>query len=373
MMEDNLNDNEDVTERFKKLDIPEDEKKILHDYLISCLAEGRSFSLKRNRVMIMEHERKNKFIILELIQTSDENKHVYHCPKCSPNDFSKLLTSSVSAEQFKSCLHTQLCKVIWGDIFDRKVDVEDDEEADIVEVITEKPRYLAVIHPSNNCPKGPGVVTLTSKTLKPKCLVCPGQDRCVHLTVHFQQYKRQMGNDVSEIDSKRIRMERIEPKKPQRKPNNDPDALNPFQHDGPEANVFDIKIDFIQTKEMMSENRAVFGDANPFKKEILIEKYDPDETCDHGNKFDEEESIIFVESTSVIIHHTKDVETRNKIVLYRPAVDHNCICKKFYTGKDDKLLRVSPADNKMAGRSRTLHFVSYEYYFSYLGQLWAGG
>ena len=122
---------------------------------------------------------------------------------------------------------------------------------------------------------------------------------------------------------------------------------------------------------MMSENREVFGDANPFKKDILIEM------CYHGNKYDKDESILFVESATIIIHHTKDVETLSKIVLYRPSVlksrEPGCFCKKFYTGKDDKLLRVSQADNKMSGRSRTLHFVSYEFYFSYLGKLLIGG
>ena len=270
----------------------------------------------------MEHDNKNKFLILDLVRTSDENKQVYNCRKCCPVNFSELLTSAVPAEEYKSCLHSQLCELIWGDTFDLDVDVEDDEETDIVEVITEKPRYLAVVHLSSKCIKGPGIVTLTSKTLKPKCLVCPGQDRCVHLTIHFQQYKRELEHDpeTKEINVKRLRMERIEPKKPQKKLLKNVDIFDPFQHDGHEANVFDIKIDFIQSKEMMSENREVFGDPNPFKKDILIEKYDPEEICDHGNKYDKDESILFVESANIFIHHTKDVETLNKIVLYRPSV-----------------------------------------------------
>ena len=120
--------NEDITERFQNLDCPEAEKKVLHDYLISCLAEGKSFSLKRNRVMIMEPDNKNKFLILDLVRTSDENKQVYNCPKCCPVNFSELLTSTVQAEEFKSCLHSQLCKLIWGDIFDPDVDVEDEDQ-----------------------------------------------------------------------------------------------------------------------------------------------------------------------------------------------------------------------------------------------------
>ena len=226
-MGDTLNVNACVTERFKKLDCPESEKKVLHDYLISCLAEGKKFPLKRNRVMIMEEKNKNRFIILDIVRTSVVNKQYYICPKCSRVDFSELLTTSVMAEQYKSCLHSELCKLIWGDDFDLDIDVEDDEELDLVQVLTEKPRYLAVVHVSNKNPKGQGIVTLTSKTLKPKCLVCLGQDRCIHLTIHFQQYKQGLEEDTRENDDgKRIRVERVEPKKPQTKSKVDPDLFH---------------------------------------------------------------------------------------------------------------------------------------------------
>ena len=100
---------------------------------------------------------------------------------------------------------------------------------------------------------------------------------------------------AEEINVKKIRIERIEQKKPQKKSKNRIDEFDPFQHDGPEANVFNIQIDFIQSREMISENRSVFGDANPFNKDTLIEKYDPEEICEHGNKYDKDESIIFVD------------------------------------------------------------------------------
>ena len=271
-MGEDLHRNADITERFKNLDCPDDEKKVLHNYLISCLAEGKSFQLKRNRVMIMEQENKNKFIILDLVRTSDENQQVYICPKCFPIDFCELLTSTVPADQFKSCLHSQLCKLIWGDIIEFIVDVEDDEETDIVEVITEKPQYLAVVHTARKNPKGTGVVTLTSKTLNPKCLVCPGQDKCVHLTIHLQQYKRGLEDDstAEEINVKKIRIERIEPKKTQKKSKNSVDEFDPFQHDGPEANVFNIQIDFIQSREMISENRSVSCNHKRLRVRFLI-------------------------------------------------------------------------------------------------------
>ena len=72
---------------------------------------------------------------------------------------------------------------------------------------------MAVVHPSTNYPKGLGVIVMKSKTLKPKCIVCPGQDSCVYLLIHLKQYKRSLedGVDQEEQNSKKMRIERIEP------------------------------------------------------------------------------------------------------------------------------------------------------------------
>ena len=371
--------NEKVTERFKNLICSESEKNALHTYLFSCLAEGKSYQLKRNRVMIMESGNSNKFIILELVRTTDEKKMCYICPKCFPISYANFLSSTISAEHFKSCIHTRLCTLIWGDEYDISINVVDvEEEDDLVEVVEEKPKYMAVIHPSCKSPKGPGVVVLSSKMLKPKCIVCPGQDCCVHLKIHLLKYKRKMDKETNDSESKRLRVDRVEPKKPQKKDVIQPGEYDPFQYEGPEANVFNISIDFLQTKEMEIKNRKITADHRPFQMNILIAKYNPSEVCKlHKNRYDERENIIFTESTRIIIHHTKTVETVNKSVLYRPTVPKQdssaCDCKLFYTGKDDRLLRVSAAKNRITGRERSLHFVSYEFYFTFLAQLIMGG
>ena len=72
-----------------------------------------------------------------------------------------------------------------GDEIHLFVDVVGEEE-DLVEVISETPKYMAVIHPSFKSSKGPGVVILSSKMLKPKCISCRGNDCCVHLAIQQQ-------------------------------------------------------------------------------------------------------------------------------------------------------------------------------------------
>ena len=160
------NDNAAITERFRNLTCPEEEKQVLHNYLMSILAEGKSFLLKRNRVMIMEQNTKNKFLILERIETSGDSKVFYLCTKCSNIKFSSFLTGKVQADEFKTCIHSELCNLLWGD----KVDLDENEKAeestDLVEVLTEKPQYLAVVHPSNSHKKGAGIVALTTKVFR---------------------------------------------------------------------------------------------------------------------------------------------------------------------------------------------------------------
>ena len=364
----------EVVERFKIIDssTPINKTDVLQ-YLVNCMTEGKSFILKRRRVMVMEYKEKNKFLILKRIRTCDENKQVYLCPKCSPIDFNQLLTNFVDSKDFRPCLHSELCRLLWGDEMPVEIDIEDSDNEDLVEVVTEEPYYLAAVHPSNSSSKGPGVVKLTRKTCKPKCLTCQEQDSCLHLKLHNTQYKRNLDSSDHQGASKRLKIDRLDAKKPQKKIFDDSASFDPFQYNGAQANVFNVRIPFIQTKEAIKKNRDMLS----FNKRNLVAKYSTSETCKHGLFFDPTESILNIESTEIVIHHISRVETSDVKILYRPTVpadkDKTCSCKKFYTGSEDNLLRVSAANHKMTNRSRSLHFVTYEYYFSYLGRLIMGG
>ena len=196
--------NENITKRFRELDCTESEKQNLYKYLFACLDVGKSFKLRRNRVMILKPEHKNKFIILKVVKTSIENQVAYICPQCFKSSFGEFLSSEIQADKFKSCIHTKLCNLIWGNEYDIEVDIDDDEDEDLVEVITEKPRYMAVIHPSRRSSKGPGVVAISSKMLNPKCVVCKGEDSCIHLRIHLKRYKEQSENGT-EVQNKKLK------------------------------------------------------------------------------------------------------------------------------------------------------------------------
>ena len=64
--------------------------------------------------------------------------------------------------------------------------------------------------------------------------------------------------------------------------------------------------------------------------------------CDFKNRYLEEVSLGNCESAKAVIHHsksTKDSRNSTLIVLYR--VTGKCDCRKYYLGKEDKLLCVS--------------------------------
>ena len=60
----------------------------------------------------------------------------------------------------------------------------------------------------------------------------------------LKKYKEQLENSI-ETGNKRLKMDRIEAAKPRKNIKDDTDKFDPFQHEGPESNVFKIEIDFL--------------------------------------------------------------------------------------------------------------------------------
>ena len=60
----------------------------------------------------------------------------------------------------------------------------------------------------------------------------------------LKKYKEQLENSI-ETGNKRLEIDRIEAAKPQKNIKDDTDEFDPFQHEGPESNVFKIEIDFL--------------------------------------------------------------------------------------------------------------------------------
>jgi hypothetical protein len=147
-------------------------------------------------------------------------------------------------------------------------------------------------------------------------------------------------------------------------------CLDPTDKKGKQSNVFDIGINYPPTDKEKEEINRINICSDLFPGNILVPKLEHGEICDcdFKNPYLEEVSLGNCESTKAVIHHsksTKDSRNSTLIVLYR--VTGKCTCRKYYLGKEDKLLRVSG----IAGHSRDtpLHFVSYDILFEYLASL----
>ena len=82
------------------------------------------------------------------------------------------------------------------------------------------------------------------------------------------------------------------------------------------------------------------------------------------------------ESSPVYIHHsrvTKDSRNSTLMALYLKTL--KCNCKKYYTGAEDKLLRVSGITHSRTKRAHDmpLHFISYDVLFEYHSSVISGG
>ena len=384
-----------ITQRFKNFVASKPYKSELQSSLFSIMKEGVFFNLKRNKVLIRNTttKTKDKLIILDVYK--NEQKLVYYCcPVCTDKKIVESLTGSFKPESLSSCLHSDVCQILWGNQYIFENGKKDDKS--VIEIIKQKPTYMAVVHPPLKTENKSGVVVLTTKTLTPKCLTCcsRGKNFCLHIKIHMDKMKKEAekysdssseeDSDETEVEShgdvpKVLRNKKLSSEKVSV---DESDQFNPFKFSGSKANVFKVQINFIQTEEEESINRKISETNRFFDGEVLIPKYlGRDDICDdHGRSFCSGMNILWRESYNVEIHHTKDVETKDLIVLFRPTVvdpvsGDTCICKRFYTGKSDNLLRVTSASFIQSTRSRAkkLHFVSYELLFKFLGQLIVGG
>ena len=385
-----------ITLRYKNFTGSKEYKGELQSSLFEIMKENDFFKLRRNKVLIKNTttQTKDKFIILDVFQNDTEEVY-YCCPVCTDKKIVECLSDSFSAEALSSCLHSDACKILWGNEYHLQTDSE--EEKSLVEIIKNEPMYMAVVHPPIKNEKKAGLVVLTTKTLTPKCLTCSsrGKNFCLHIKIHMDKIRKDAdkssessdeGSDVTKVVSqndipKILRNKRIEQKE-KVITENENEVLNPLNYRGAEANVFNVTINFIPTKEEEIKNRKISDTNQIFQESILIPKYrGKDDLCVHGNEYNSGKSILWKESTSIEVHHTKEVNTKDLIVLFRPTIvdkeneDEKCNCKKFYTGENEHVLRVSSASFIQSNKSRAkiLHFVSYELLFKFLGQLLMGG
>ena len=390
-----------ITQRFKEFTATKTYKADLQSSLFNLMKDGDFFKLKRNKVMIKNttSKTKDKYIILDVFR-NNEGIIFYCCPICSDKKIVDSLTEGFNFESVPHCIHSDVCKILWGDHYELESKPLKDNA--LIEILRQKPMYMAVVHPAFTIEKKSGLIVLTSKTLTPKCLTCSsrGKNFCLHLKIHRDKMNKEAESPDGDSDSEDTTLEsqknilkilqnkRIAPEPSynddiaRTQVEEDDAAFNPFKFSGSASNVFGVKINFLPTQEEEVKNRKISETNRFFEGKVLIPPYlGKGDTCElHGREYSPGTNILWKESSDVEIHHTKKVDTKDVIILYRPTVPNTgesevCICKKFYTGEHDNLLRVSSASftQSMKTRAKKMHLVSYELLFKYLSELLTGG
>ena len=366
--------NASITERLKKFSCKTDE---LKSSIYGIMKEGKFQQLRRNKVLIknVTTTTKDKFIILDYFR--DEKGALYYCcPICTDRKIVESLSENFISENLAKCVHSDTCKILFGD--ELKVEKIDDDVKHLIEIISNGTNYMVAVHPDPRMNKKSGVVVLTTKTLTPKCLTCSsrGRNACLHIKIHTGKYQQNENDSTDSDDSTELESNEGVEKTLRMKP-----AQNNKSKKENIVNVFNIKINFIPNLEEEAKNKKIRDTNRFFDDKIVIPKHlGPEDKCEsHGRKFAKGRNILWKESTNVVVHHVKEVDTKDIIMLYRPTTPdeetgETCNCKKYFTGSDERLLRVTAAnDFETIGRAKVVHLVSYEKLNQFLWQLLMGG
>ena len=100
-----------VAKRFKDFIASSDYKSKLQSALYGVMKEGKSFKLKRNRVLIKDTTpmSKYKFIILDIYENNLGQKY-YCCPICSDKKILDNLNVDFEINTLPRCLHSDVCQ-----------------------------------------------------------------------------------------------------------------------------------------------------------------------------------------------------------------------------------------------------------------------
>jgi hypothetical protein len=212
-----------------------------------------------------------------------------------------------------------------------------------------------------------------------RCKSCKGRDGCIHLCIFNEAQKEEdmianMGSlrvQENETTKQKSNIEtdivdediNIKIKPPGSK-QVDSNPLNPRCFSGAETNVFKQTFRYPPQKEDREKNNFINKVDTIFPDGKMVPAGLSSTVCEeHGNVF----SDVQLESELPQIHHGKPTkDSRNSSLLLFCLVTKGCKCIRFYSGEEDKLVRVSAAP---AQPRSSIHFVSVDLLNEYMSTL----
>ena len=174
-------------------------------YITRAKMHDKAFSSLGGYYVVPDEENK-KLIITEAIGEGEKKLFICHC--CT--DLTSLNNAkNIDSEEMKltACNHSKLSQILFGDLEVQKVP---DKKKNVIDIVKDGKETIAIVFPSQDQARRPGVIHLTSRTRRPRCdistnivmylqilsisrcVTCSGQ-KCLHVNIYVNIYEFPMG------------------------------------------------------------------------------------------------------------------------------------------------------------------------------------
>ena len=273
----------------------DDDRKLLYGYIYRTKRSKKYFLCGNDFIVIPDPDNK-KMLLCKMVRTDPKN--IFFCFECENTSvLENMELDKFAQSRTDSCIHIDLCKVLFSDTLVEMKKISAD--SNFVEVLhKERKSVISLVHSAQEKKKRlPGVVILTSRTLKPKCNTCSGK-KCLHVNIYIDAAKKAENVEV-DLD------EDLPISKLDSSENVSKNPYNPKYRKGRESNVFGYKIDFPPNASEKSQIDKINRVDNLFPDGNMVLTLEPEELCDCpiGKQFKYISSIQpgNIESTNVQI------------------------------------------------------------------------
>ena len=137
------------------------------DWVCMFAAESSCFFLRLfpPGYYVVPDEENKKLIITEAIGEGEKKLFICHC--CT--DLTSLNNAkNIDSEEMKltACNHSKLSQILFGDLEVQKVP---DKKKNVIDIVKDGKETIAIVFPSQDQARRPGVIHLTSRTRRPRC------------------------------------------------------------------------------------------------------------------------------------------------------------------------------------------------------------
>ena len=175
-------------------------------YITRAKMTDKAFSSLRGYFVVPDEENK-KLIITEAIGEGEEKFFI--CHRCTDlTTFNNAKNINFDEMKLLGCNHSKLSQILFGDL---EGQTKLDKEKNLIDVVKDGTETIAIVFPSQDQARRPGVIHLTTRTKRPRCdistniviclfqsisrcVTCSGQ-KCLHVNIYVEEAKQRRETD----------------------------------------------------------------------------------------------------------------------------------------------------------------------------------